>query len=158
MIRWDPYAVRPPVGDWEYVVDDRPLRRAAKGSPRLLDPRNPFVRLCPSTWHCVWRNEYLTVFEGLGSPHTLIVRGAIYLRARDEGADLLDFEALIIDPRRERDIIYLVPEAFRARASTKLTRVMEWYDREVNRRETGLPAALTSYEHWYDTEIRRLAS
>ena len=119
---------------------------------------SPFVRLAPSVFHCVWRNEYLTVFEGFGQPPTLIVRGAIYLRPRDGGADLVDFEALVIDPHGAREIVFLLPEAFRARAERKLIRVMEWYEREHKRREAGLPPCLTSYEHWHEDEVRKRAS
>lgn len=158
MIRWDPYAVRPPVGDWDYVVDNRPIRRAPKGSSRLLAREAPFVRLAPSVFHCVWRNEWVTVFEGLTQPPTLIVRGSLYLRPRDEGADLIDFEALVIDPRHTRETIFLLPEAFRARAERKIFRVMEWFSREYQRREAGLGPCLTSWEHWNEEEYRKRAS
>ena len=113
MIRFDPYAVTPPVESWGFIVDDEPIRRACAGSVYLLERDTGAVRLAPDVRHQVWRNEHVFVSEELrplgdgGAVSVLSVRGSVFLRERGLGADLLDFEAKVIDPLNEACIVVL---------------------------------------------------
>jgi hypothetical protein len=163
LIRFDPYAVTPPGESWGFIVDDDPIRRSPTGSVNLLEPDTGAVRLAPDVRHQVWRNEHVFVSEELrplggGAVSVLSVRGAIFLRERGLGADLLDFEAKVIDPLREACIVVSVGGHHRTAVERKVFRVVEWYRTEVDLREQGMEPLLTSSEIFNDFRRVRMVS
>lgn len=164
MIRFDPYAVTPPGESWGFIVDDEPIRRAPAGSGHLLELDTGAIRLAPDVRHQVWRNEHVFISEELrslgdgGSVSVLSVRGTVFLRERGLGADLLDFEAKVIDPLHEACIIVSVGGPHRAAVERKVFKVVEWYETEADLREKGMEPLLTAAELWNDFRRVRLAS
>lgn len=164
MIRHDPYAVSPPQESFDYIVDDEPLRRAAPGSPTLLETAHSAIRLAPDSFYRNWRNEYVAVreeigvFQGLGPVTILRVQGAVVLHPRGFGADVLDFEAIVIDPAGEAIVSMGVGHACRAPVQRKLARVLDWYRTELRLRDGNLPPLLTAFEFWTDSKPLRRAS
>jgi hypothetical protein len=164
LIRFDPYAVTPPGESWGFIVDDEPIRRAPVGAVHLLELDTGAVRLAPDVRHQVWRNEHVFASEELrplgdGSPVTVLsVRGTVFLRERGLGADLLDFEAKVIDPIRDACIVVSVGGPHRVAVERKVLRVVEWYRTEVDLREQGMDPLLTASELWNDFRRVRTAS
>ena len=164
MIRHDPYAVSPPRESFDYIVDDEPLRRAPPGSPTLLDAAHSALRLAPDSLFRNWRNEYVTVREEIGLVHgpgpvtVLHIQGAIFLYPRGFGADLLDFEATVIDPAGEAVVSVGVGGAHRSPVQRKLAKVLDWYRTEVKLRDDNASPLLTVYELWTDGRPLRRAS
>ena len=164
MIRFDPYAVTPPMESWGFIVDDEPIGRAPAGSIHLLEPDTSAVRLAPDVRHQVWRNEHVFVSEELrslgdgGTVSVLSVRGTVFLRERGLGADLLDFEAKVIDPLHEACIVVSVGGPQRIAVEKKVFKVIEWYRTEVDLREQGMEPLLTASELWNDFRRTRMAS
>jgi hypothetical protein len=164
LIRFDPYAVTPPVESWGFIVDDEPIRRAPAGTIHLLESDTGAVRLAPDIRHHVWRNEHVLVSEELrplgndGAVSVLSVRGTIFLRERGLGADLLDFEAKVIDPLREACIVVSVGGHHRTAVERKVFKVVEWYRTETELREQGMEPLLTASELWNDFRRVRMAS
>jgi hypothetical protein len=157
--------VTPPGESWGFIVDDEPIRRARAGSAHLLEPDTSAVRLAPDIRHQVWRNEHVFVSEDLrplgdggGGVSVLSVRGTIFLRERGLGADLLDFEAKVIDPLHEACIVVSVGGPHRAGVERKVFKVVEWYRAEVDCRENGMEPLLTASELWNDFRRVRMAS
>jgi len=62
------------------------------------------VRLAPDSEYRACRNEYvlvrdeITAFPGCEPVTVLHVKGSVYLREHGLGVDVLDFEAVVIDP------------------------------------------------------------
>ena len=164
MIRHDPYAVSPPREPFDYIVDDEPLRRAPPGSPRLLETAHSALRLAPDLLFRNWRNEYVSVREeigflcGLGPVAVLHIHGAIFLYPRGFGADVLDFEATVIDPAGEAIVSVGVGGAHRAPVQRKLAKVLDWYRTEIKLRDSNSSPLLTVYELWTDGRPLRRAS
>lgn len=164
MIRFDPYAVTPSGESWGFIVDDEPIRRATAGSAHLLEPDTGAVRLAPDVRHQVWRNEYVFVSEGLrplgdnGVVSVLSVRGTVFLRGRGLGADLLDFEAKVIDPLNDACIVVSVGGPERVAVERKVAKTVEWYVTEMDLREQGMEPLLTASELWNDFRRIRMAS
>jgi hypothetical protein len=164
LIRFDPYAVTPPGESWGFIVDDEPIRRAPAGSGHLLELDTGAIRLAPDVRHQVWRNEHVFISEELrslgdgGSVSVLSVRGTVFLRERGLGADLLDFEAKVIDPLHEACIIVSVGGPHRAAVERKVFKVVEWYRTEADLREKGMEPLLTAAELWNDFRRVRMAS
>ena len=164
MIRFDPYAVTPPVESWGFIVDDEPIRRAPADSIHLLEADTSAVRLAPDVRHQVWRNEHVFVSEELrplgdgGAVSVLSVRGSVFLRERGLGADLLDFEAKVIDPLHEACIVVSVGGFHRAAIERKVFKVVEWYKTEADLRGQGMEPLLTASEIWNDFRRIRMAS
>jgi hypothetical protein len=155
VIRFDPYAVPPPLEPWEYIVDDDPIRRAPPGTAGLLEPDHPVVRLAPDTCYRSWRCEYVLVSEEEGeprgsSPPRLNIRGALHLYARDIGADVLDFEALVTDPGGETSVRISAAASHRGAARRKVLKVLDWYRTELRLREAGQAPLLTACELFTD--------
>jgi hypothetical protein len=145
-------------------VDDEPIRRAPAGSGHLLEPDTSAVRLAPDVRHQVWRNEYVFVSEELrllgdgGVVSVLSVRGTVFLRGRGLGADLLDFEAKVIDPLNTAGIVVSVGGPQRAAVERKVLKVVEWHRSEMDLREQGMEPLLTASELWNDFRRVRMAS
>ena len=164
MIRFDPYAVTPPLESWGFIVDDEPIRRASAGSIHLLEPDTGAVRLAPDVRRQVWRNEHVFVSEELrpfgdgGAVSVLSVRGSVFLRERGLGADLLDFEAKVIDPLHEACIVVSVGGPHRVAVERKVFKVVEWYRTEADLRGQGMEPLLTAAELWNDFRRMRMAS
>jgi hypothetical protein len=164
LIRFDPYAVTPPAETWGFIVDDEPIRRSPSGSAHLLEPDTSAVRLAPDVRHQVWRNEYVFVSEELrplgngATVSVLSVRGTIFLRERGMGADLLDFEAKVIDPSHDACIVVSVGGPQRTTVERKVFKVVDWYRSEADLREHGMEPLLTASELWNDFRRVRLAS
>jgi hypothetical protein len=164
LIRFDPYAVTPPGESWGFIVDDEPIRRAPAGSGHLLEPDNGAVRLAPDVRHQVWRNEHVFVSEELRSLgdgavlSVLSVRGTVFLRERGLGADLLDFEAKVIDPLRQACIVISVGGPQRADVERKVSKIVDWYRTEADLRDQGMEPLLTASELWNDFRRVRMAS
>lgn len=164
MIRHDPYAVSPPQEPFDYVVDDEPLRRAPPGSLTLLETAYSALRLAPDSLFRNWRNEYVTVREEIGLVHggdpvaVLHVQGAIFLHPRGFGADVLDFEATVIDPAGEAVVSVGVGGAHRAPVQRKLAKVLDWYRTELKLRDDNALPLLTVFELWTDGRPLRRAS
>ena len=164
MIRFDPYAVTPSSESWGFIVDDDPIRRAPAGNVHLLELDTGAVRLAPDVRHQVWRNEHVFVSEELrpigdgGAVSVLSVRGTGFLRERGLGADLLDFEAKVIDPLHEACIVVSVGGPHRVIVERKVFKVVEWYRVEVELRDTGAEPLLTVSELWNDFRRVRMAS
>ena len=164
MIRFDPYAVTPPGESWGFIVDDDPIRRSPTGSVHLLEPDTGAVRLSPDIRHQVWRNEHVFVSEELRrlgdgtGVSVLSIRGTVFLRERGLGADLLDFEAKVIDPLRDVSIVVSVGGPHRAAVERKAFKVVEWYRTEVDLREQGMEPLLTSSEIFNDFRRVRMVS
>jgi hypothetical protein len=164
LIRFDPYAVTPPGESWGFIVDDEPIRRAPAGTIHLLEPDTGAVRLAPDVRHQVWRNEHVFVSEELrplgdgGAVSVLSVRGSVFLRERGLGADLLDFEAKVIDPLHEACIVVSVGGPHRVAVERKVFKVVEWYRTEADLREQGMEPLLTASELWNDFRRVRMAS
>jgi hypothetical protein len=164
LIRFDPYAVTPPREAWGLIVDDEPIRRAPAGSIHLLEPDTGAVRLAPDVRRQVWRNEHVFVSEELrplgegGAVSVLSIRSTVFLRERGLGADLLDFEARVIDPLHEACIVVSVGGPQRATVERKVFKVVEWYRTEVDLREQGMEPLLTASELWNDFRRVRIAS
>ena len=164
MIRFDPYAVAPPAASWGFIVDDEPIRRAPVGSIHLLETNASAIRLAPDARHQVWRNEHVFVSEALqplgdgGAVSILSIRGAVFLRERGLGADLLDFEARVIDPLHEASIVVSVGGPHRTAVERKVFKVIEWYRTEMDLREQGMEPLLTATELWNDFRRVRMAS
>jgi hypothetical protein len=156
--------VTPPGESWGFIVDDEPIRRAPAGSGHLLELDTGAIRLAPDVRHQVWRNEHVFISEELrslgdgGSVSVLSVRGTVFLRERGLGADLLDFEAKVIDPLHEACIIVSVGGPHRAAVERKVFKVVEWYETEADLREKGMEPLLTAAELWNDFRRVRLAS
>jgi hypothetical protein len=152
------------VESWGFIVDDDPIRRAPTGTVCLLEPDTGAVRLAPDIRHQVWRNEHVFVSEELrplgggGAVSVLSVRGTIFLRERGLGADLLDFEAKVIDPFHEACIVVSVGGPHRVAVERKVSRVVEWYMTEVDLREQGMEPLLTASELWNDFRRVRMVS
>jgi hypothetical protein len=150
LIRFDPYAVTPPLESWGFIVDDEPIRRARAGSVHLLELDTDAVRLAPDVQHQVWRNEHVFVSEELrplgdgGAVSVLSIRGTVFLRERGLGADLLDFEAKVIDPLHESCIVVSVGGPQRAAVERKVSKVVDWYKTEADLREQGMEPLLTA--------------
>jgi hypothetical protein len=163
LIRFDPYAVTPSAESWGFIVDDEPLRRAPPGSAHLLELDSGAVRLAPDVRHQVWRNEYIFVSEELrplgdGGVSVLSVRGTVFLRDRGLGADLLDFEAKVIDPLHDACIVVSVGGPDRGSVERKVFKVVEWYRTEADLRERGIESLLTASELWNDFRRVRMAA
>ena len=164
MIRFDPYAVTPPGESWGFIVDDEPIRRAPAGNIHLLEPDTGAVRLAPDVRHQVWRNEHVFASEELrplgdgGVVSVLSVRGTVFLRERGLGADLLDFEAKVLDPLHEACIVASVGGPQRVAVERKVSKVVEWYRTEADLREQGMEPLLTASELWNDFRRVRMAS
>jgi hypothetical protein len=164
LIRFDPYAVTPPEESWGFIVDDEPIRRAPGGCIHLLEPDTGAVRLAPDVRHQVWRNEHVFVSEELrplggdGAVSVLSVRGSVFLRDRGLGADLLDFEAKVVDPLNDACIAVSVGGPHRAAVERKVSKVVDWYKTEADLREQGMEPLLTSAELWNDFRRVRTAS
>ena len=164
MIRFDPYAVTPPGESWGFIVDDDPIRRAPAGAACLLEPDTGAVRLAPDVRHQVWRNEHIFVSEELrplgdgGAASVLSVRGTVFLRERGLGADLLDFEAKVIDPIHEASVVISVGGPHRSAVERKVFKVVEWYRTEAGLREQGMEPLLTASELWNDFRRVRMVS
>jgi hypothetical protein len=164
VIRHDPYAVSPPREPFDYVVDDEPIRRAPVGSPRLLDDEHSALRLAPDSLFRSWRNEYVTVREDVGifdriAPVIVLkICGAVYLYPRGIGADLLDFEASVVDPAGQSIISVGAGQAHRVAVGHKIVRVLDWYRAEMKLREKGSAPLLTAFQLWTGTEPMRRAS
>jgi hypothetical protein len=88
----------------------------------------------------------------------LSVRGTVFLRDRGLGADLLDFEAKVIDPLHEACIVVSVGGPHRLAVERKVFKVVEWYRAEADLREQGLEPLLTASELWNDFRRVRMAS
>jgi len=164
LIRFDPYAVSPPEESWGFIVDDEPIRRAPAGSIHLLEPDTGAVRLAPDLRRQVWRNEHVFVSEELrrlgdrGAVSVLSVRGTLFLCERGLGADLLDFEAKVIEPLHSASIVVSVGGPYRVAVERKVFKVIEWYRAEVDCREGGMEPLLTASELWNDFRRVRMAS
>ncbi len=164
MIRFDPYAVTPPGESWGFIVDDGPLRRSPAGTIHLLELETGAIRLAPDVRHQVWRNEHVFVSEELrplgdrGAVSVLSVRGTVFLRDRGLGADLLDFEARVIDPLHDASIVVSVGGPHRVAVEKKVFKVVEWYRTEVDLREQGMEPLLTSSEIFNDFRRVRMVS
>jgi hypothetical protein len=164
LIRHDPYAVSPPQEPFDYIVDDEPLRRAPPGSPTLLETAHSALRLAPDSLFRNWRNECMTIREeiglvhGLGPVAVLHINGAIFLYPRGFGADILDFEATVIDPAGEAIISVGVGGAHRAPVQQKLAKVLDWYRTEIKLRNSNSSPLLTVFELWTDGRPLRRAS
>ena len=164
MIRHDPYAVSPPQEEFDYIVDDEPLRRAPPHSPTLLETAHSALRLAPDSLFRKWRNEYVSVREeigflfGLGPVAVLRIHGAIFLYPRGFGADVLDFEATVIDPVGEAVVSVGVGGVHRAPVQRKLAKVLDWYRTEIKLRDDNSSPLLTAYELWTDGRPLRRAS
>jgi hypothetical protein len=164
LIRHDPYAVSPPQEPFDYIVDDEPLRREPPGSPTLLETAHSALRLAPDSLFRNWRNEYVSVREeigflyGHGPVAVLHIRGAIFLYPRGFGADVLDFDATIIDPAGEAVVSVGVGGAHRAPVQRKLAKVLDWYRTEIKLRDSNSSPLLTVFELWTDGRPMRRAS
>jgi hypothetical protein len=164
LIRFDPYPVTPPTESWGFIVDDEPIRRAPPGSAHLLELDSSAIRLAPDVRHQVWRNEYIFVSEELRplgdgrGVSVLSVRGTVFLRDRGLGADLLDFEAKVIDPLHDACIVVSVGGPHRVVVEKKVLRVVEWYRVEADLREQRMEPLLTASELWNDFRRVRTAS
>lgn len=157
MIRFDPYAVPPPRGAWEYVVDDEPILRAGVLEARLLAEGHGAVRLAPDCAFRAWRNEHVLLFED-GWPPTLRLRASLWLGRRDLGADILDFEARVEDADGECRAVVMVPSGQLLRAGIKVDKIMDWYRSERARRDLGQSRMLTSLELWVGEHAKAMAS
>jgi len=74
------------------------------------------------------------------------------------GADLLDFEAKVIDPSRDACIVVSTGGSQRAAVERKVFKVVEWYRTEADLREQGMEALLTASEFWNDFRRVKMAS
>lgn len=154
MIRHDPFAVKPPAEPYDYVVDDEPIRRSLPGSPRLLDAAHSAIRLAPDCCYRRWRNEYVVVREELAIIDSrqpvpvLRVQGAVYLRERGLGVDLLDFEAAIVDPSGDGLVSVVAGGNERGAVERKVFKVLDWYRSELKLRDSGAKSLLTAAELW----------
>ena len=88
----------------------------------------------------------------------LSVRGTIFLRERGLGADLLDFEAKVIDPLHDACIVVSVGGPHRVAVERKVFKVVEWYRTEADLREQGMEPLLTASELWNDFRRVRMVS
>ena len=164
MIRFDPYVVAPPGGSFDYVVDDLPIRRTPRGSPRLLQVSHSALRLSPDSEYRSWRNEYVMVREEISAFHgpkpviVLRVRGSVLLHPRGLGADVLDFEAEVVDPAGEGLISVGAGGAERSTVERKVLRVLDWYRSELKLRESGEKPLLTAMELWIGEDWGRWPS
>jgi hypothetical protein len=164
LIRHDPYAVPPPQEEFDYIVDDEPLRRAPPHSPTLLETAHSALRLAPDSLFRKWRNEYVSVREeigflfGLGPVAVLRIHGAVFLYPRGFGADVLDFDATIIDPAGEAIVSVGVGGTHRASVQRKLAKILDWYGTEIKLRDSNSPPLLTVFELWTDGRPLRRAS
>jgi hypothetical protein len=149
---------------WGFIVDDDPIRRAPVGAVHLLELETGAVRLAPDVRHQVWRNEHVFVSEQLrplgdeGTVSVLSVRGTVFLRERGLGADLLDFEAKVVDPLHEACIVVSVGGPQRVAVERKVLRVVEWYRTETDLRAQGMEPLLTASELWNDFRRIRMVS
>jgi hypothetical protein len=156
--------VTPPVESWGFIVDDEPIRRAPLDAVHLLELDTGAVRLAPDVRHQVWRNEHVFASEELrplgdgGAVSVLSVRGTVFLRDRGLGADLLDFEAKVIDPLHEACIVVSVGGPQRAAVERKVSKVVDWYKTEADLRKQGMEPLLTSAELWNDFRRVRMVS
>jgi hypothetical protein len=164
MIRHDPYAVPPPAGPFDYVVDDEPIRRMPPGNPRLLQADHSALRLAPDCLYRSWRNEYVTLREEIASfqghePVTVLrVQGSVYLHPRGLGVDVLDFEAAIVDPAKEGLISVAAGGNERGAVERKIFKVLDWYRSEVKLRDSGEKPLLTAGELWLGEDLGRRPS
>ncbi len=164
MIRHDPYAISPPHAPFDYIVDDEPIRRAPIGSPRLLEEAHSALRLAPDLLFRTWRNEYVTVredvgiYDRIGPVIILKISGAVYLYARGVGADLLDFEASVVDPAGQAIISVGTGQTHRAVVWQKIVKVLDWYRAEFKLREKGAAPMLTAFQLWMGAEHLKRAS
>jgi hypothetical protein len=164
VIRFDPYAVEPPGGSFDYIVDDLRIRRTPRGSPRLLHVSHSALRLSPDSEYRSWRNEYVMVREESSASYdresvtVLRVRGSVFLHQRGLGADVLDFEATVFDPAREGVISVGAGGADRAAVERKVLKVLDWYRSELQLRDSGERPLLTATELWFGDDWTRRAS
>lgn len=164
MIRHDPYAVSPPAEDYDYVVDDEPIRRAPPGSARLLEASRSALRLAPDCQYRAWRNEYVLVREEVaasdahGPIAVLRIRGSIYLGPRGLGVDLFDFEAAVVDPGKEALLSIAAGSRQRDAVERKLLKVLDWYRTELQLRDRRENPMLTAAELWLGERWERRPS
>lgn len=164
MIRHDPFAVPPPAEPYDYIVDDKPIRRMPPGNPRLLQADHSALRLAPDSQYRSWRNEYVTVreeiaaFQGHEPVTVLRVQGSVYLHPHGLGVDVLDFEAAIVDPTKEGLISVAAGGNDRGAVERKLFKVLDWYRSEVKLRESGEKPLLTATELWLGEDWGRRLS
>jgi len=164
LIRHDPYAVPPPAEPFDYIVDDKPIRRMPPGNPRLLEADHSALRLAPDSHYRAWRNEYVTVreevvaLEGHQPVTVLRVQGSVCLHPRGFGVDILDFEAAIIDPAGEGLISVAAGGNDRVAVERKLMKVRDWYATELKLRDNGSKPLLTATELWLGEDCGRRPS
>ena len=102
--------------------------------------------------------EEIGLVHGLGPVAVLNINGAIFLYPRGFGADVLDFEATVIDPAREAIVSVGVGGAHRAPVQRKLAKVLDWYRTEIKLRDNSSSPLLTVFELWTDGRPLRRAS
>lgn len=164
MIRYDPYAIPPPAEPFDYIVDDKPIRRMPPGNPRLLQAEHAALRLAPDCLYRSWRNEYVIVREEIaaiqgGKPVTVLrVQGSVYLHPHGLGVDVLDFEAAIVDPAKEGLISVAAGGNDRGAVERKLFKVLDWYRSEFKLRESGEKPLLTAAGLWLGEDWERRPS
>ena len=153
--RFDPHPVPSPPEPWEFVVDDAPPWYAPDGSPRLLQPGHSVLRLVPDVEYRQWRNEAIMVAEEESTDAVIQLRlkGAVVVGSYAAGADILDFDATIVDPQGECDITVFAPGEYRKAAMRKVVKVLDWYRGERTRRDRGWPRTSTAYEFWMGTRV-----
>ena len=158
--RFDPHPAPSPREPWDFIVDDEPPRYDAAGSSRLLLPDHAVLRLVPDVTYRPWRNETVMVAEAERWDGTieLRLRGAVTVGWYATGADVLDFDATIIDPQGERDITVFAPGEYRRAAMRKVLKALDWYGSERMRRDGGWPRPSTAYEFWMGTRVFPRAS
>jgi hypothetical protein len=113
------------------------------------------LRLVPDIEFRQWRNEavMLAEEENLLGVVQLKVRGAVLVAWYAAGADLMDFDATVVDPEGECEIILFAPPEHRKAVMRKVTKALDWYRSERTRRERGCPRTSTAYEFWMDTRV-----
>ena len=164
MTRHDPYAVHPPRESFDYIVDGDAICRMPPGSPRLLEAAHSAVRLAPDSEYRAWRNEYvlvreeIAVFPGCTPIPVLHVRGSVYLRERGLGVDILDFEAVVIDPAGEALVSVAATGDERNAIERKAQRAIDWYKAELKLRDTGEKPLLTARQLWLGEDWARRPS
>lgn len=164
MIRFDPYAVQPPMEPFDYIVADEPIRRMPPGSPRLLRVDHSALRLAPDSQYRAWRNEYVTVreetaaFDGQEPVTVLRVQGSVYLHPHGLGVDVLDFEAAIVKPAQEGLISVAAGGNDRGAVERKVAKVLDWYRSEIELRDNGEKPLLTATELWLGEDWGRRSS
>jgi hypothetical protein len=111
-----------------------------------------------------WRNEHVFVSEELrplsdgGAVTLLSVRSTAFLRERGPGADLLDFEAKVLDPPHGACIVASVGGSQRAAVERKVSKVVDWYRTQADLRDQGMEPLLTASELMNDFRRVRMSS